>query len=69
MFEKGIKSFQSDIETQKGLTRYMLKSLGAELLGELIKYICQENPVSTAVPAEASSITPEVISFPQYINF
>lgn len=38
----------------------MLKSLGAELLGELIKYVCQESPVSVSIPAEASNITPEV---------
>lgn len=60
MFEKSIKCFQSDADTQKGLTRYMLKSLGAELLGELIKYVCQESPVSVSIPAEASNITPEV---------
>ncbi|XP_059487447.1 E3 UFM1-protein ligase 1 homolog [Neocloeon triangulifer] len=60
MFEKGIKFFQTDSETQKGLTKYMLKSLGSEILGELLKYVSQENQISTTVPNEASSITPEL---------
>ncbi|CAB3366774.1 Hypothetical predicted protein [Cloeon dipterum] len=62
MFEKGIKMFQSDSETQKGLTKYMLKSLGSEIMGEIIKYVGQEHQISTAVPTEASSITPELRS-------
>lgn len=59
MFERGLKHLQSDADTQQGLTKYLLKTLGAELAGEIFSYACQEHLAHPA-PPEAKNVTPEV---------
>jgi hypothetical protein len=59
MFERGLKHLQSDSDTQQGLTKYLLKTLGAELAGEIFSYACQEH-LQHPAPPEAKNVTPEV---------
>jgi hypothetical protein len=62
MFERGIKHLTTDSDTQQGLTKYLLKTLGAELAAEIFSFACQEN-LAYPAPPDPKTLTTEVTSF------